>query len=146
MIFSLIQLLTLVKLWFLLFVKSHFESLFFLFLCFSFVYFHFKYVWKEHWIFRLQHSVCNQRARHWSQNHWLGFRPWTKYSECYKAVRKVTRNITSHLQRNEKEKRMKYGMENLHYAKYGFLTQVFIWLCNQWRIYVLLYTEIAGDS
>lgn len=88
MIFSLIQLLTLVKLWFRLFVKSHFESLFFLLLCFSFVYFHFKYVWKEHWIFRLQYSVCNQRVRHWSQNHWLEFRPWTKYE--WMLFRKVT--------------------------------------------------------
>lgn len=70
---------SIVNAWFRLFVKSHFESLFLLLLCFSFVYFHFKYVWKQHWIFRLQYSVCNQRARHWSQNHWLEFRPWTKY-------------------------------------------------------------------
>lgn len=48
--------------------------------------------------------TCNQRARHWSQNLWLEFRPWTKYE----WIRKVTRNITSHLQRNEKEKRMKH--------------------------------------
>ena len=58
-------------------------------------------------------------------------------SECYKAIRKVSRNITSHLQKNEKEK--EWSISDLYYAKYDFLTQVFIWLCNHWRIYTTYY-------
>ena len=64
-------------------------------------------------------------------------------SECYKAIRK---HYVPSAKKWEGKKNEAYRIENLYYAKYDFLTQVFICLSNQWRMYVLLYTEIAGDS